>query len=54
MLDQVDFLAGGWLVAALVVTPTASLVAWSAAFVFVVHQIITAVGYVLGMRATAR
>jgi CDP-2,3-bis-(O-geranylgeranyl)-sn-glycerol synthase len=53
-VDQIDFLIGAWLVVAAVVRPTVSLCAWSVAFVFVVHQIITVADYRLGMRATFR
>lgn len=54
VVDQIDFLAGTWIVAAFVLKPTIPLIAWSAAYVFLMHQVITAIGYALGMRATAR
>jgi hypothetical protein len=54
VIDQVDVVAGAWLVLAFVVTPSAPLVAASLAFVFVAHQAITVLGYLLGMRATWR
>jgi len=54
VLDQVDVVAGAWLVLWLVVPPTAGLVLASLAFVFVTHQLMTVVGYALGMRATWR
>jgi CDP-2,3-bis-(O-geranylgeranyl)-sn-glycerol synthase len=54
VLDQVDVVAGAWLVLWLVVPPTVGLVLASLGFVFVTHQILTVVGYALGMRATWR
>ena len=54
VIDQVDVVAGAWVVLAFVVRPTASLVLASVAFVFIAHQALTALGYVLGMRATWR
>jgi hypothetical protein len=52
--DQVDFLVGAWLVMQLWVTPSWSLVLWSLLFVLVVHQIVSSLGALLGMRASAR
>lgn len=54
LLDQLDFLLGAWLVAWVLVPPTVALVAWSLAFVLVVHQAVSALGALLGMRASAR
>jgi hypothetical protein len=53
-LDQVDFLIGAWLILAIVIEVTLSRVLWSLVFIFVSHQIITSIGYLLGMRATPR
>ena len=52
--DQVDFLLGAWLVVWPWVAPTLSRVFWSILFVLVVHQLISALGTLLGMRASAR
>jgi hypothetical protein len=54
VLDQVDMLVGIWIVLAFVVSVTATRVAWSFVFLFLAHQVLTVVGYHLGMRATAR
>jgi CDP-2,3-bis-(O-geranylgeranyl)-sn-glycerol synthase len=54
VVDQIDFLVGAWIVGALALRPTVSLIAWSAVYVFLMHQVITVIGYALGMRATAR
>jgi hypothetical protein len=54
VIDQVDVVAGAWLVLWLVVPPTLPLVLASFAFVFVAHQVATVVGYALGLRATWR
>ena len=54
VLDQVDMLFGIWLVLALVIEVTATRVLWSVVFLFITHQILTVVGYQLGMRATVR
>jgi hypothetical protein len=54
IFDQVDFLLGAWLIAWRWVAPTLPRVLWSILFVLVVHQIISALGAVLGMRASAR
>lgn len=54
LLDQVDLLLGAWLVAWHWVPPTLSRVLWSVLFVVVVHQIISMLGALLGMRATSR
>jgi hypothetical protein len=52
--DQVDFLIGAWLVLALFVSVTFERILWSLVFMFISHQIITSVGYSLGMRSTPR
>jgi hypothetical protein len=54
VIDQVDMLLGVWLALACAVTISWSFMAWSAAFLFGAHQVITLVGYMLGMRATWR
>ena len=54
VLDQVDFLLGAWLVAWSWVAPTPSRVFWSILFVLVVHQGISGLGALLGMRVSAR
>jgi len=54
VLDQIDFLLGAWLVAWPWVAPTPSRVFWSILFVLVVHQAISGLGALLGMRASAR
>lgn len=53
-LDQVDMLVGVWLVLSFMVTVTVERLLWSIVFLFAAHQVITAIGYGLGMRATAR
>ena len=54
VLDQVDMLVGVWVVLGLAVGVTASRVLWSGVFLFISHQLLTVVGYQLGMRATVR
>jgi len=54
VLDQVDVVAGAWLALAFVVTPSAPRVLGSLLAVALVHPLLTAAGYALGMRATAR
>jgi hypothetical protein len=54
VLDQVDMLAGVWLVLVFALTVTVARVLWSVVFLFIAHQVLTVVGYRLGMRATAR
>ncbi len=54
LLDQVDFMLGAWLVAWSWVPPTLPRVLWSVLFVLVVHQLISSLGALLGMRASAR
>ena len=53
-LDQIDFLLGAWLVLALFISVTFERVFWSLVFLFISHQIITTIGYSLGMRSTSR
>ena len=53
-LDQVDMLFGVWLVLSFLVTVTVPRILWSIVFLFAAHQVITIIGYGLGMRATAR
>jgi hypothetical protein len=52
--DQLDVLIGFWLVFALVVLPTPFRVVVSVAIVGTIHPLLTAVGYLLGMRPTPR
>ena len=54
VFDQVDFLLGAWLIAWPWVAPTLPRVLWSILFVFVVHQVISVFGALLGMRVSAR
>jgi hypothetical protein len=52
--DQVDILAGVWLVLMIHLPPTLERVAISAVLVLVVHQSINTLGYLLGMRRSSR
>ena len=52
--DQIDFMLGAWLALAIVVPVTIGRVLLSAGFLLVAHQIMSSVGYALGMRKTAR
>ena len=54
LLDQVDVVAGAWLVLAFVVPPTPARVIGSLLAVVLVHPLVTAAGCALGMRATSR
>jgi hypothetical protein len=54
VLDQVDVVFGAWLVLLWVVKPTWARIAGSLGTVYVGHQVVTLVGYWLGMRKTAR
>jgi len=54
LFDQVDFLLGAWLVAWPWVSPTLARVLWSVVFVVAIHQVISGLGALLGMRASAR
>jgi CDP-archaeol synthase len=54
VLDQVDVLAGGWLVLAWAVPLTAARALGSFIFIYMGHQLATLVGYALGLRGTAR
>jgi len=54
VFDQVDFLLGAWLVAWPWVAPTLPRVLWSILFVLVVHQVISGLGALLGVRVSAR
>lgn len=54
VLDQVDMLVGVWLVLGFVVRASIERILWSILFLFVIHQVLTLIGYGLGMRATAR
>lgn len=52
--DQLDLLLGYWLVLSFAVPPTPLRLAVSAAVVGGIHPLLTWVGYLLGMRPTAR
>jgi CDP-archaeol synthase len=52
--DQIDFLLGASLVLAIVVPITIGRVLLSAGLLLVAHQLMSSVGYALGMRRTAR
>ena len=52
--DQIDFILGAWLVLAIAVPVTVGRVLLSAVLLLVAHQIMSSVGYALGMRRTAR
>jgi hypothetical protein len=52
--DQIDFLLGAWLVLAIAVPVTVERVLFSAGLLLVAHQMMSSVGYALGMRRTAR
>jgi hypothetical protein len=54
VLDQIDMLLGIWVVVGFAVPITAMRLLWSVVFLFITHQLLTVVGYGLGMRATAR
>jgi hypothetical protein len=54
LFDQIDVLLGFWLVLAALVPVTPLRVAISVALVAGVHPLLTLVGYLLGMRRTAR
>jgi hypothetical protein len=54
ILDQVDFLVGAWIVLSFVVTISWIRVLYSFVFLFITHQVISFLGYLLGMRKTAR
>jgi len=52
--DQIDFLVGAWIVLTVVVPVTVERALLSACFLLVAHQLMSSVGYALGMRRTAR
>lgn len=54
ILDQVDFLVGAWIVLSFVIEISWLRVLYSFLFLFVAHQVISFLGYLLGMRKTAR
>jgi CDP-diglyceride synthetase len=54
VLDQVDVVFGAWAVMAWVVRPSFGRLAGSFGTVYVGHQLISLMGYWLGMRTTAR
>ena len=52
LLDQVDLTIGIWIFLSLLVRPGLTLVLWSFLLTFVLHMMISVVGYSLGMRKT--
>jgi hypothetical protein len=54
IIDQVDFLVGAWIVLIFVIAISPVRVLYSFVFLFVTHQVISFLGYLLGMRKTAR
>lgn len=54
VLDQIDYLLGVWIVFAFVIDVTLPRIFYSAIFLFVTHQIISRLGFWLGMRKTSR
>lgn len=54
IFDQVDFLVGMWIVLAFVVEISLIRVFYSFVFLFIAHQAISFLGYLLGMRKTSR
>ncbi len=54
VLDQVDVVFGAWVVLGWLVTPTWGRLAGSIGTVYVGHQLVTLMGYWLGMRTSAR
>jgi len=52
--DQIDLLAGVWLVFASVVSVTPIRIGLSILLVLIIHPLVTVVGYLFGLRATAR
>jgi hypothetical protein len=54
VLDQVDFLVGSWLAMSLAVKVSLIGIFYSFIFLIISHQIISILGYWLGMRKTAR
>ncbi|MCG6981759.1 MAG: hypothetical protein LJE88_10135 [Deltaproteobacteria bacterium] len=53
-LDQIDVLFGAWLIFAAVMQVTAAHIGISVVIVFVMYNLVTVVGYGLGIRKTAR
>lgn len=54
ILDQIDYLPGVWIVFSFFTNVTLQRVIFSAVFLFITHQIISLLGFWLGMRKTAR
>jgi len=52
--DQIDLLVGAWIALAIVVPVTVERVLLSSGFLLIAHQLMSSVGYALGMRRTAR
>lgn len=54
IFDQIDYLLGVWIVLAFFIGASLQRIVYSAVFLFFSHQIISLLGYWLGMRKTAR
>jgi hypothetical protein len=54
VLDQIDVVFGAWAVLAWVVTPTVGRLAGTLGTVYIGHQLVSLVGYWLGMRTSPR
>ena len=54
IFDQIDYLPGVWIVLACFINVTFQRIVFSAVFLFFSHQIISLLGFWLGMRKTAR
>jgi|SRR5882672_5414165 len=52
--DQIDFLLGAWLILAIAVPITIERVLLSSGLLLIAHQLMSSVGYAMGMRRTAR
>jgi hypothetical protein len=52
--DQIDLLAGAWMVFAAIVSITLPRIGLSVMLVLAIHPFLTVVGYLFGMRATGR
>ena len=54
LLIGLAFLVGVWIVLSLVVSVTIGRIVLSVIFMLIAHQVLTSIGYLMGMRATAR
>lgn len=54
VVDQLDVVFGAWVVLAWVTTPTWARIGGSLAMMYVGHQMVSMIGYWLGMRTTPR